>query len=60
MTDWFEELFGFRETSVKTVRENIEVKGSHLYSKVNGKVSFKQTKNRRTYVNIDPILQAAE
>ena len=31
-----------------------------LYSKVNGKVSFKQTKNRRTYVNIDPILQAAE
>ena len=37
MTDWFEELFGFRETSVKTVRENIEVKGSHLHSKVNGK-----------------------
>ena len=31
-----------------------------LYSKVNGKVSSKQTKNRRTYVNIDPILQAAE
>ena len=31
-----------------------------LYSKINGKVSFKQTKNRRTYVNIDPILQAAE
>ncbi len=31
-----------------------------LYSKVSGKVSFKQTKNRRTYVNIDPILQAAE
>ena len=31
-----------------------------LYSKVNGKVSFKQTKNRRTYVNIDPISQAAE
>ena len=31
-----------------------------LFSKVNGKVSFKQTKNRRTYVNIDPILQAAE
>ena len=31
-----------------------------LYSKISGKVSFKQTKNRRTYVNIDPILQAAE
>ena len=37
MTDWFENLFGFRETSVETVKENIEVKGSHLYSKVNGK-----------------------
>ena len=31
-----------------------------LYSNINGKVSFKQTKYRRTYVNIDPILQAAE
>ena len=31
-----------------------------LYSKISGKVSFKQKKNRRTYVNIDPILQAAE
>ena len=31
-----------------------------LYSKINGKVSFKRKKNRRTYVNIDPILQAAE
>ena len=31
-----------------------------LYSKISGNVSFKQTKNRRTYVNIDPILQAAE
>jgi len=31
-----------------------------LYSKISGKVSFKQTKSRRTYVNIDPILQAAE
>ena len=31
-----------------------------LYSKVSGKVSFKRKKNRRTYVNIDPILQAAE
>ena len=31
-----------------------------LYSKISGKVSFKQTKNRRTYVNIEPILQAAE
>ena len=37
MTDWFEELFGFRETSVETVRKNIKIKGSHLYSKVNGK-----------------------
>ena len=26
-----------------------------LSSKVNGKVSFKQTKYRRTYVNIDPF-----
>ena len=31
-----------------------------LYSKICGKVSFKQKKNRRTYVNIDPILQSAE
>ena len=31
-----------------------------LYSKISGKVSFKHKKNRRTYVNIDPILQAAE
>ena len=31
-----------------------------LYSKISGKVSFKQKRNRRTYVNIDPILQAAE
>ena len=31
-----------------------------LYSKISGKVSFKRKKNRRTYVNIDPILQAAE
>ena len=31
-----------------------------LYSKISGKVRFKQKKNRRTYVNIDPILQAAE
>ena len=31
-----------------------------LYSKISGKVSFKQAKNRRTYVNIEPILQAAE
>ena len=26
-----------------------------LYSKISGKVSFKQKKNSRTYVNIDPI-----
>ena len=31
-----------------------------LYSKVSGKVRFKQKKNSRTYVNIDPSLQAAE
>ena len=31
-----------------------------LHSKISGKVSFKQKKNSRTYVNIDPILQAAE
>ena len=31
-----------------------------LYSKISGKVSFKRKKNNRTYVNIDPILQAAE
>tara|TARA_B100002051_G_C16114550_1_gene336903 strand:+ start:172 stop:441 length:270 start_codon:yes stop_codon:yes gene_type:complete len=31
-----------------------------LYSKISGKVSFERKKNRRTYVNIDPILQAAE
>ena len=31
-----------------------------LYSKISGKVSFKLKKNSRTYVNIDPILQAAE
>ena len=31
-----------------------------LYSKISGKVTFKRKKNRRTYVNIDPILQAAE
>ena len=31
-----------------------------LYSKTSGNVSFKQKKNNRTYVNIDPILQAAE
>ena len=31
-----------------------------LYSKVNGKVRFKQKKNSRTYVNIDPSLRAAE
>ena len=31
-----------------------------LYSKISGKVSFKRKKDRRTYVNIDPILQAAE
>lgn len=31
-----------------------------LYSKTSGKVRFKQKKNNRTYVNIDPILQAAE
>ena len=31
-----------------------------LYSKISGKVSFKQKKNSRTYVNIDPIAQAAE
>lgn len=31
-----------------------------LYSKISGKVSFKQKKNRRTYVNIEPVLQAAE
>ena len=31
-----------------------------LYSKISGKVSFERKKNRRTYVNIDPIPQAAE
>ena len=31
-----------------------------LYSKISGKVSFKRKKNSRTYVNIDPIPQAAE
>jgi len=31
-----------------------------LYSKVSGKVRFKQKKGSRTYVNIDPSLQAAE
>ena len=31
-----------------------------LYSKISGKVSLKKKKNSRTYVNIDPILQAAE
>ena len=40
---------------------NVGIGKDHtLYSKISGKVSFKQTKNRRTYVNIDPILQAAE
>ena len=31
-----------------------------LYSKISGKVSFERKKNSRTYVNIDPIAQAAE
>ena len=40
---------------------NVGIGKDHtLYSKIDGKVSFKQKKNRRTYVNIDPFTQAAE
>ena len=40
---------------------NVGIGKDHtLYSKIDGKVSFKQKKNRRTYVNIDPVAQAAE
>ena len=40
---------------------NVGIGKDHtLYSKISGKVSFERKKNRRTYVNIDPILQAAE
>ena len=40
---------------------NVGIGKDHtLYSKIDGKVSFKQKKNRRTYVNIDPVTQAAE
>ena len=35
MTDWFETLFGFRETSPEEVRENIELRDRKLYSKIN-------------------------
>jgi hypothetical protein len=37
MTDWFETLFGFVETSPEVVRGNIELHGDSLRSKVNGK-----------------------
>ena len=41
--------------------ENVGMGKDHtLYSKISGKVSFKRKKSSRTYVNIDPILQAAE
>ena len=36
MTDWFETLFGFRETSPEEVRENIELHDRKLYSRING------------------------
>ena len=40
---------------------NVGIGKDHtLYSKIDGKVSFKQKKNRRTYVNIDPVTHAAE
>ena len=40
---------------------NVGIGKDHtLYSKIDGKVSFKQKKNRRTYVNIDPVTQVAE
>jgi len=40
---------------------NVGIGKDHtLYSKIDGKVSFKQKKNRRTYVSIDPVTQAAE
>ena len=40
---------------------NVGIGKDHtLYSEIDGKVSFKQKKNRRTYVNIDPVTQAAE
>ena len=37
MTDWFETLFGFVETSPEVVRENIELHDGCLRSKINGK-----------------------
>lgn len=37
MVDWFEALFGFKETSPREVRANIELIGNELHSKANGK-----------------------
>ena len=36
MIDWFENLFGFRETSPETVKEHIELLDRKLHSKKNG------------------------
>lgn len=35
--DWFEELFGFAETTPEVVRENIDVEGTRLHSRANGR-----------------------
>ena len=37
MIDWFENLFGFRETSPETVKEHIELLDRKLHSKKNGR-----------------------
>ena len=34
---WFEELTGFKEKTPEQVRENIEIKGNRLISKINNK-----------------------
>ena len=38
MPDWFETLFGFKETSPREVQANIELIGNKLHSKANGKI----------------------
>ena len=37
MIDWFENLFGFRETSPEVIKEHIELLDRKLHSRKNGR-----------------------
>ena len=63
MIDWFENLFGFRETSTEVIKEHIELLDRKLHSRKNGRsycigqLTTPTLKDLRLATNQNSILQ---